>query len=146
MMNRLAGALLLLLSLTTASAQSKSWRGTWSATIAGGGRVFGGTWDATLGDDPDTVLGNWSAIDQAGETVATGTWAARKESKIWRGSWQARLASGQVFSGTWRSQSQLPATAHLADLLEAASAKTAGGTWRMGAASGAWSIQTDPRP
>lgn len=144
-MKRSARAVLFLAILSLAAmAQSKSWRGTWSASAGSGGRAFGGTWDATLGEDPDTAFGSWSVLDQAGTTLASGTWSARKEQKIWRGAWKARTASNQVLSGTWRAQSPLPATAHLSGLLESAIAKPASGTWSMGAASGAWSIRASP--
>jgi hypothetical protein len=84
-MNRLARALLLLLSLSlAAAAQPKKWRGTWSATVGNGGRLFRGTLDASLDHDPDTVLGSRTMMDQAGATTAAGTWLARKDEKIWR--------------------------------------------------------------
>jgi hypothetical protein len=146
-MNRLARTLLVLLSLSlAAAAQPKKWRGTWSATVGSGGRAFRGTWDATLGHDPDTVLGSWTVTDQAGATVATGTWAARKGEKAWKGSWQARAGSGQLFSGTWRAQSQLPASTPFSELFEFALTKIASGTWQIGTAySGTWSIRAYPR-
>ncbi len=53
------------------------------------------------------ALGSWTVMDQAGPTVADGTWAASKDQKIWKGSWQARVRSGQLYSGTWRAQPQL---------------------------------------
>ena len=132
-------ALLAAVSLTTA--QTKSWSGAWSAT-AGAGRAFGGTWDAAPGGDSNTVQGSFAVMDPSGTTLAAGTWAARKDAKTWQGSWQARAASGQVFSGTWRAQAQLASTAGFADLFELAATQVARGTWAMGAAySGAWSIR-----
>ena len=84
-------------------------------------------------------------MDQAGTTVAAGTWAARKDQKIWKGSWQARVRSGQLYSGTWRPQSHLPASAGFSELFEAALTKNASGTWEMGTAySGTWSIRAHP--
>jgi len=146
-MNRLVRALLLLLSLSlAAAAQPKTWRGTWSATVGNGVRAFGGTWDATLGDNPNAVLGNWTVMDQAGATVAAGTWAARKDQKIWKGTWQARGRSGQLYSGTWRAQSHLPASNGFSELFESALTKIASGTWQVGTAySGIWSIRSYPR-
>ena len=139
-------ALLLLLSLSlAAAAQPKTWRGTWSATVGNGVRAFGGTWDAALSDNPNFALGSWTVMDQAGATVAAGTWAARKDQKIWQGSWQARVRSGQRYSGTWRAQSQLPASNGFSELFESALTKVASGTWQVGTAySGAWSIRAYP--
>jgi hypothetical protein len=57
-------------------------------------------------------------MDQAGATVAAGTWAARKDQKVWKGSWQARGRSGQLYSGTWRAQPQLPSSAGFSELFE----------------------------
>ncbi len=146
-MNCLVRAFLLLLSLSlAAAAQPKTWRGTWSATVGNGVRAFGGTWDAALGDNPNIVLGNWTVMDQAGATVAAGTWSARKDAKIWKGSWQARVRSGQLYSGIWQAQSQLPASAGFSELFEAALTKVASGTWQLGTAySGTWSIRAYPR-
>lgn len=147
-MRRLAWTFLGLLILALpAAAQPKTWSGTWSATIGRNARAFGGTWEATPGDDPDTVLGNWSMLDRAGATLANGAWSARKDEGIWKGGWQARLASGQLYSGTWRAQSPLRSPSHFSELFEFAIAKAASGAWRMGAAhSGGWSIRTYSRP
>ncbi len=38
-------------------------------------------------------------MDATGTTVAAGTWAARKDQKVWKGSWEARVRSGQLYSG-----------------------------------------------
>jgi hypothetical protein len=145
-MRRVMKILAVLASLSlAATAQAKNWSGTWTAT-AGAGKAFGGTWDAASGDDPNTVQGSFAVVDPSGTTLAAGTWAARKDAKTWQGSWQARAASGQVFSGTWRAQAQLPSTASFAELFELAATQIVRGTWAMGAAySGAWSIRTYTR-
>lgn len=146
-MQRITRTLVVILGISLAAtaqnkSPSKAWRGTWSATVGNGARVFGGTWDATLGDDPDTVIGNWAITDQSGTTMASGTWAAHKDEKVWRGSWQARVASGQVYSGTWRAQAQLASTARISELFELSLGKAVSGTWRMGGEyAGAWSIR-----
>lgn len=103
--------------------------------------MFAGTWSAVPGEAVDTVAGTWSLRDQNGVEVATGTWAAGKEGRVWKGSWQARRASGQVSDGTWRAQIELPVASHLPDMLEAAIAKAVPGSWRMGNYSGAWTIR-----
>jgi hypothetical protein len=145
-MSRLVWTFLLLLMLSLAvAAQPKTWSGSWSANAGNDSRAFGGTWDATLGDDPETVLGNWTMLDQSGATLAAGTWSARKDERIWKGSWQARLASGQLYSGTWQAQSQLRSPSHFSELFEFALTKAASGAWHMGNAhSGGWSIRTSP--
>jgi len=145
-MKRPVRAILLLLTFwLAATAQQKSWHGTWTANAGGGARTFAGTWDASLGDEPDTVVGNWTLMDKAGATVAAGTWAARKDEKIWRGSWQARGPSGGIYSGTWRAPSQVTPAARISKLFEFALTKVAGGTWRMGTAySGDWAIRAFP--
>jgi hypothetical protein len=85
-----------------ATAEPKTWSGTWSATIGNGGTVFGGTWDAAASDDADTVSGNWTLMDKSGATLADGTWAAHKDQNVWRGIWKARNRSGRLYSGIWR--------------------------------------------
>ena len=144
-MNRRALLLLLSLSLA-AAAQSKTWRGTWSANASNGSTVFGGAWDAAAGEDADTVSGSWTLMDKSGDTLADGTWAAHKDQNVWRGSWKARNRSGRLYSGTWRAHGELPASVRFPALFESALSKVASGTWQMGAAySGAWSIRAYPR-
>jgi hypothetical protein len=141
-MNRHAWILILLLSCTfAAAAQEKKWHGTWAATVGSGGTAFAGTWNAVPSEAADTVVGSWSVRDQNGAELATGTWAAGKDDKIWKGSWQARRPSGQVYNGTWRAQVELPATSHFSELFEAAITKAVSGTWRMSTYSGAWTIR-----
>jgi hypothetical protein len=143
-MRHLAWTVLLLSSLLRAGAADQlKWQGTWAATSGGG--AFAGTWNAAPGDAPDTVAGSWSLRDQNGAELATGTWAAGKEGKIWKGTWQARLPSGQVYDGTWRAQVELPVASHLPDMFEAAIAKAVSGSWRMGNYSGAWTIRAYQR-
>src|SRR5215472_8763214 len=136
---------LLFCGATIAMPQSKSWRGTWTATVGGGSSVLGGTWDASLAQDPDTVQGNWTLSDPNGATLAQGTWAARKDAKAWKGTWQARGATGQTYSGTWRTQARLPAGVHMQELFDLALTKAISGTWQMSTYSGAWSIRAYPR-
>jgi len=139
--------LLFLIPMLPAAAPPQTWSGSWSATTGDAGTAFGGTWDATPGDDPDTAIGNWALLDPSGATLAAGTWSARKDDRVWRGSWQARLASGRIYSGTWRAQAELRSPGHFAELFEFAVTQAAGGVWHMGAAhSGGWSIRTSPRP
>ena len=139
-MTRLICALIALLSLP-AIAQQPKWHGTWAATVGNSSTVFAGTWTALPGESPETLIGSWSLRDQSGAELASGTWAAGKEGKVWRGTWQARRSSGQVYDGTWRAQIELPATSHLSDMFDAAIAKAASGSWRMGNYAGAWTIR-----
>ena len=141
-MNRPLCVPLLLFALSFASpAQQQKWSGSWSATIGTGGTILAGTWDGRPGEQPGTIVGTWALRDRNGAELATGTWAAAKDNKVWRGSWQARRSSGQVYDGTWRAQLQLPAASRLADMFEAAIAAAVSGTWRMGSYAGAWSIR-----
>jgi hypothetical protein len=140
-MKHLAWTVILLASLSLAGAADQpKWQGTWAATV-GSGAGFAGTWSATAGEDPDTIAGSWSLRDRNGAELATGTWAAGKEGKAWRGTWQARRASGQVYDGTWSAQVELPATSHLPTLFEAAIARALSGSWRMSNYGGAWTIR-----
>jgi hypothetical protein len=141
-MKRLAAIVLLVLgSSPSGNAQQQKWHGTWAATAGSGGTTFAGTWNALPGQAPDTVIGSWSLRDQNGAELATGTWAAGKEDKIWKGGWQARRPTGQVYDGTWRAQVELPAASHLSELFEAAIGKAVSGSWRMSNYAGAWTIR-----
>lgn len=127
-------------------AAEPQWQGTFAATVGSGGPAFAGTWDATPGPTPDTVTGNWSLRDSKGAELATGTWAAGRkgktsQNKSWKGTWQARRPSGQVYNGDWESSAALPANAHFSDLFQAALAKAVSGSWWMGQLSGAWTIR-----
>ncbi|HEX5226105.1 MAG TPA: hypothetical protein VFW44_00260 [Bryobacteraceae bacterium] len=142
--------LILLVGLVFSSfsipAAEPQWQGTFAATLGTGGTAFAGTWDAAPGPAPDTVAGTWSLRDAKGAELATGTWAAGREGKTnkdktWKGTWQARRPSGQVYDGDWESSAALPATAHFPDLFQAALAKAVSGSWWMGKLSGAWTIR-----
>ena len=147
-MNWLASAAILLASGSLGiGADAPKWQGAWSATA--GGAAFAGTWsaaaNAATGETPDTVAGTWSLRDKSGVELASGTWTAAKDVDAWRGAWKARHPTGQIYSGTWEAQVDLPMAAHLSDLFEAAIAKVANGSWRMGNNGGAWAIRTYPR-
>jgi hypothetical protein len=138
----LACTLILLSSFSPAqSAGQPKWQGTWAATVGTGGTMFAGTWNASPGAAPDTVAGTWSLRDQNGAELATGTWAAGKDGKVWKGTWQARRPSGQVYDGTWRSQIELPVSSNFAGMFEAAITKAVSGSWRMSNYAGAWTIR-----
>jgi hypothetical protein len=145
-MRHLVQPLILLASLSLAgNAQQPKWQGTWAASIGSSGTTaFTGTWDAVPGEARDTANGTWSLRDQNGAEVARGTWAAGKESNVWKGTWQARRASGQIYNGTWRTQVELPARSPFSELFEAAAAKAVSGTWGMGSYIGAWTIRVYP--
>jgi hypothetical protein len=139
----LAWTVILLSSLSPvrAAAQSK-WQGTWAATVGTGtSAAFTGTWDAAPGTTPNAIAGTWSLRDQNGTELATGTWAAAKEGKVWKGTWQVRRASGQIYDGSWRAQVELSASSRFADLFEAAIGKAVSGSWRTGNTAGAWTIR-----
>jgi hypothetical protein len=123
------------------AADQPKWQGTWAATVGTGTAMFAGTWNAAPGETPDTIAGTWSLRDQNGTELATGTWAAGKDSKVWKGIWQARRPSGQVYDGTWRAHVELHVTSHFSDLFEAGIANAVSGSWRMGNFAGAWTIR-----
>ncbi len=147
MLRRRSLILLACLSASHCAAQS-SWQGTWAATAGTGGAAFAGTWSASPGGTAaDSVTGTWALRDANGAELATGTWAAVKEGNLWKGSWQARRESGQIYNGTWttqvgKAQQGLPANARLTALFEQALTHAVSGTWQMGSsARGAWTIR-----
>jgi hypothetical protein len=142
MMKRLAWALIVFASFFPArGADPPAWQGTWSAAIATGGTAFAGTWNASPGQSPDTAGGGWSLRDLNGAELATGTWAAGKEGKFWKGTWQARRPSGQVYDGTWRAQAGLSGAVPFAALFQSAISQAVSGSWRMASLGGAWTIR-----
>ena len=141
-----ARSLLLLVCLALlATSQSKTWHGTWIATVGDSGTAFRGTWTATLADDPYTVTGTWTLINQAGQTLAGGTWSARKDEKTWVGGWRARGSANQLYAGSWQADSPLPSPGPISALFEFSLNEIARGTWTMGNYAGAWSIRAYPR-
>ena len=141
-MKHLACTVMLLSTFAlSASAEQPQWHGSWAATAGTGGTMFAGTWKVLPGQAPDIAGGTWSLQDQSGAELATGTWAAGKDGKVWKGSWQARRPSGQIYNGTWRAPVELPLTSHFSELFEAAINKAVSGSWRMGTFGGAWTIR-----
>lgn len=138
-MKRLAVVLFLLATLL--SAGEPGWQGTWSAVIGTGGPVFAGTWNAAPGQSPNTVGGAWSLRDPNGAELATGTWAAGKQGKLWKGTWQARRSSGQVYDGIWKAQAPLSGAALFSAMFESALSQAVSGSWQMGSLGGAWTIR-----
>jgi hypothetical protein len=141
-MRCLAWTLMVFASLLPArGADQPAWQGTWSAAIGTGGTVFAGTWSGSPGQSPDVAGGAWSLRDPSGAELATGTWAAGKEGRVWKGTWQARRPSGQVYDGTWRAPVALAGTSHLAALFQFAISQAVSGDWRMAGVSGTWTIR-----
>jgi hypothetical protein len=141
-MGRFVWAVILLASAWPgAAAEQEHWSGTWAATVGAGSTAFAGTWEAAPGASADSVNGTWSLRDANGNEVATGTWAAAKDGKVWKGTWQARRASGQVYDGEWQARADLPVGSPMPAMLEAAVAKAVSGSWRMGSLAGAWTIR-----
>src|SRR6266404_7876825 len=76
--------------------------GTWTAT-AGPSQTFRGSWSAeTSPRNPNEAQGSWTLVNDSGEVVLEGTWLARKTGPRWHGTWRARTAKGQSFSGSWQ--------------------------------------------
>ena len=146
-MRHLARTMILLASLSLpVDAQQTKWQGTWAASVGTAGTTaFAGTWDAVPGAVQDTANGTWSLRDQNGAELASGTWAAGKEGNVWKGTWQARRASGQIYNGTWRTQVELPTKSQFSEMFEAAITKAVSGTWGMGSYIGAWTIRVYPQ-
>ena len=133
---------LLIGALALLPAQSKHWRGTWSATVGGTGRALGGAWTATVADDPNVAYGSWTLLNPSGEQLASGTWSARKAANRWEGVWRAWDGKAEIASGSWSARSPVLSPSGFAALLESAVSQGAGGDWKAGRASGAWSIRT----
>src|SRR5215472_4479462 len=75
--------------------------GTWTAT-AGSSQVFRGSWSAeTLPRNPNEAQGSWALFNESGDVMLQGTWSAKKVGPHWHGTWRARTAQGQSFSGVW---------------------------------------------
>jgi hypothetical protein len=128
-------------ALTLLPAQSKQWRGTWSATLGGSGRTLGGAWTATVADDPNVAYGSWTMLDSSGKQLGSGTWSARKAENHWEGAWRAWEANVEKASGTWSARSLPMSPSGFSALLEAALSNVASGTWKAGRAAGGWSIR-----
>jgi len=113
-------------------------QGTWTAT-AGPTQVFRGAWSAEiLPGSPNSARGSWTLWNDRNEIVLEGTWSARKTGRDWQGSWTARAATGQSFTGGWNADlSGFPGKT-IEDMLERTAQKEVAGSWRSGRYQGNW--------
>jgi hypothetical protein len=117
------------------------WRGAWVAT-AGPTGSFRGRWSGQL--LPNTVnaaQGSWTLLNDSNQSLLEGTWSAQKTLRTWRGSWTARLATGQSFRGTWMSDMTDVDGKSFEDMLKATIEKQVSGSWRSGRMQGNWWLQ-----
>jgi hypothetical protein len=113
-------------------------QGTWTAT-AGPAQVFRGAWSGLISPgSPNTARGSWTLISDANETVIEGTWSARKTGQDWQGSWTARTAIGQSFSGSWDADLADFVGKTIKSMLERTAEKEVAGSWRSGRYQGNW--------
>jgi hypothetical protein len=111
----------------------------------GGARVLLGGWSAQVtAETPDAAVGSWTMTDDKGNVLMQGTWSANK-GKGWSGAWSARLANGEVVSGTWAADaSRLKGCKTFGDMLKRGTEAEIAGTWRMGKARGTWWLRPLP--
>ena len=112
--------------------------GTWTAT-AGPAQIFRGTWAAeTSRRSPNQSQGSWTLVNDTGEVMLEGTWSARKTGLHWQGTWRARTAKGQSFSGSWEADLPQSKDQTFALLLKRTIEKEVAGFWQSGGYEGNW--------
>ncbi len=122
-------------------AETRTLRGTWSASVRG--RTLSGTWTAEAYEDPEAAWGEWEMLGPSGVVLLRGSWAARKVKTGWSGRWRAKPERGAVYEGDWQASVPIPDSGSFFDLLEAATEKPVGGSWRADSGlSGTWSVRT----
>jgi len=113
-------------------------QGTWTAR-AGPTQVFRGAWSAEiLPGSPNTARGSWTLWNDRNEMVLEGTWSASKTGRDWQGSWTARAATGQSFTGGWNADLSGSALKTIQDMFERTAQKEVAGSWRSGRYQGNW--------
>jgi hypothetical protein len=122
---------------------SPALQGLWTAWV--GSEAFHGKWTAvTSSRTPDWAYGAWIMQNEAGDIILQGTWSARKTGAGWKGTWSARVNSGQKYSGSWTASSPNPSSETFAGMLDAAAKERASGTWSTDQLAGSWSLKRDP--
>jgi hypothetical protein len=118
--------------------------GSWTAT-AGPNQIFRGTWAGrTLPGKPNLAQGSWTLLSDTGEVILEGTWSTLKDSAAWQGTWTARTAQGQSFSGTWRADLADLKGKTIEEMLESAAKNEVAGWWRSGRYHGNWWLKSLP--
>ena len=113
----------------------------WSARSSTG-LTLNGTW--TVAVDPKTggASGTWTLLDARGQATLRGGWSAAKSPTTWTGAWRANVVgSSAEYGGTWSATVTLKPNAPFSDLFAVAAEQMVSGSWRVGPASGAWSIR-----
>ncbi len=124
--------------------QEKVFRGSWIAT-AGPKEVFRGRWSGeALPNTPNAAQGSWTLLSDANRILLEGTWSARKSAQGWHGTWSARTARGQSFSGTWEAGLAGFSGKTLEEMLKRTAEKQISGSWRSGRLSGNWWLSGSP--
>jgi hypothetical protein len=137
---------LLLVSCVLAQQAPSGLHGSWTAT-AGPNQVFRGTWTGqALPGKPNVAQGSWTLVSDTGEITLEGTWSAVKSSAAWQGTWTARTAQGQTFSGTWRADLADFKGKTFQEMLELTAQKEVAGWWRSGGYQGNWWLKSSPLP
>ncbi len=144
----LAGALLpgssALAQPTSTDLQAKALRRDWIATV-GPKEVFRGRWSGeALPNTPNAAQGSWTLLSDANRILLEGTWSARKSAQGWHGTWSARTAHGQSFSGTWEADLAGFSGKTLEEMLRRTAEKQISGSWRSGRLSGNWWLSGSP--
>jgi hypothetical protein len=144
----LAGALLptscALAQPASTDLQEKVFRGNWIATV-GPKEVFRGRWSGeALPNTPNAAQGSWTLLSDTNRILLEGTWSARKSAWGWHGTWSARTAHGQSFSGTWEAGLAGFSGKTLEEMLIRTAEKQISGLWRSGRLSGNWWLSGSP--
>jgi hypothetical protein len=112
--------------------------GTWTAT-AGSSQAFRGSWSAEiLPRNPNEAQGSWALFSNSGDVVLQGMWSAKKTGSHWQGTWRARTAQGQSFSGVWDADLPESKGETFANMLTRTIEKEVAGTWQSGRNQGNW--------
>ena len=115
--------------------------GSWLAST-GGDRYFRGVWAGELsGANRNAAVGSWTLLSDSGETIMQGTWSVRKTAKEWTGTWTARTARGETFSGSWSADLAAFAGKTLEEMLKRTQEKQVAGGWKSGGYQGYWWLE-----
>ena len=133
---------LLLVLAACPAVKAQQLRGRWGATA--GEHEMGGAWTAQPPAEADAAYGTWSLLDRAGRRLVSGTWSARKVKEKWEGRWQAEVEGGRKHAGSWTASGGKSGALTLMDLFRLASGQIVSGTWQSDSRlSGSWSIRAD---
>lgn len=120
---------------------SPKFSGSWLASTAGD-RYFRGMWSGELSEaNRNAAGGSWMLLSDAGEVILQGTWSARKTAQEWEGSWTARTARGETFSGSWNADLAAFAGKTLEEMLKRTQEKQVAGGWKSGRYQGYWWLE-----